>query len=152
MRIEVVYNMIKMPPIEKIPEAYTAIEDKRINMYNDYANVKSSNNEKEYLIKWKDNVYYSNDNSTYWQGYPGYPVIAILMLQNKLSLNRDVSKFFKNINWNKLNKENKRDYHLSLKQALDGISDLDMQRINEEIDKVFEEIKKLDIELTKKKI
>ena len=83
--------MLKMPPMEKIPEAYTAIEDGRINLYNDYALVKSSNNEKEYLIKWQDNIYYSNDNSTYWQGYPGYPIIAILMLQGKITLNREIS-------------------------------------------------------------
>ena len=45
--------MLKMPPMEKIPEAYTAIEDGRIEMFTDYALVKSSNNEKEYLIKWQ---------------------------------------------------------------------------------------------------
>ena len=63
-------KMIKIPPIEKIPEAYSAIEDNRVVLFADYATVKSSNNEKEYLIKWQDNIYYSNDNSTYWQNYP----------------------------------------------------------------------------------
>ena len=144
--------MLKMPPIEKIPEAYTAIEDNRVNLFDEYANVKSSNNEREYLIKWKDNVYYSNDNSTYWHGYTGYPVIAVLMLQNKLRLNRDISKFFKNVNWNKLNKENKNNYHLSLEQVLENVSQEDRKKINDEIDKVFAEITRLDIELTKKKI
>lgn len=144
--------MKKLPPIEKIPEAYTAIEDSRVIMFDDYANVKSSNNEKEYLIKWKDNVYYSNDNSTYWQGYVGYPVIAVLMLQNKLSLNREISKYFKNINWNQLNKDNKRDYHESLVQALDGVAEEDIKKIHDEINRVYEEIKSMDIELTKKKI
>lgn len=144
--------MTKMPPIEKIPEAYTAIEDNRVNLFEDYALVKSSNNEKEYTIKWNENTYYSNDNSTYWQGYTGYPVIAVLMLQSKLTLNRYISKFFKNVNWNKLNKDNKRDYHASLLQVLEGISDEDINMINQEIDKVFEEIKALDIVLTKKKI
>jgi len=144
--------MLKMPPIEKIPEAYTAIEDNRVNLFDEYANVKSSNNEKEYLIKWKGNVYYSSDNSTYWQGYAGYPVIAVLMLQNKLRLNRDISKFFKNVNWNKLNKENKKNYRLSLEQVLENVSQEDIKKINVEINKVFEEITRLDIELTKKKI
>lgn len=47
--------MKKLPPIEKISEAYTAIEDNRINLLEDYAIVKSSNFEKEYLVKWKEN-------------------------------------------------------------------------------------------------
>jgi len=143
--------MIKLPPIEKIPEAYTAIEDDRVKLYDDYAEVKSSNGEKEYLIKWKDKLYYSNDNSTYWQGYIGYPVIAVLMLKGNLSLNREVSKFFKDINWNKINKENKRDYRSSLEQVLVGTTDKDRKIIDEEIDKVYKEIENLDIKLTKKK-
>lgn len=144
--------MVKLPPIEKIPEAYTAIEDGRVTLFDDHATVKSSNNEKEYLIKWKDNTYYSNDNSTYWQGYAGYPVIAVLMLQNKLSLNREITKFFKNVNWNKLNKDNKRDYSKSLSQVLIDISEEDRKKIDAEINKVYDEIKQLDIELTKRKI
>lgn len=145
-------TMIKLPPIEKIPEAYSAIEDDRIIIFDDYANVKSSNNEKEYTIKWKGDVYYSNDNSTYWQGYPGYPLIAVLMLQNRLSLNRDISNFFKNIDWHELNSKNKGDYRASLEYVLKDISADDKRKIYEEIDRVYEEIKGLHIELTKKKI
>lgn len=143
--------MEKMPPIEKIPEAYTAIEDNRVELFDDYAIVKSSNFEKEYLIKWKDNIYYSNDNSTYWQGYVGYPVIAVLMLQAKLPLNKEVSKYFKEINWNKLNKDNKRDYKQSLEQVLENNSTEEKSIIFNEINLVFEEIKNLNIELTRKK-
>lgn len=143
--------MLKMPPMEKIPEAYTAIEDGRIEMFTDHAIVKSSNNEKEYLIKWQDNIYYSNDNSTYWQGYPGYPIIAILMLQGKITLNREISKYFQNINWHELNKKNKRNYQKSLEDILKDISPKEQENINKEIKKVFMEIQKLDIELTRKK-
>lgn len=144
--------MIKLPPIEKIPEAYTAVEDNRIELYDDYAIVKSSNNEKEYLVKWKGNTYYSNDNSTYWQGYIGYPVIAVLMLKNVLSLNTEVSKYFKYINWNEINKQNKNDYKKSVDQILTDIPSSEKKLIYMEFDKVYEEIKKLDIELTRKKI
>ena len=137
--------------MEKIPEAYTAIEDGRIEMFTNHAIVKSSNNEKEYLIKWQDNIYYSNDNSTYWQGYPGYPIIAVLMLQGKISLNREISKYFQNINWHELNKQNKRNYQKSLEDILKDISPKEQENINKEIKKVFMEIQKLDIELTRKK-
>lgn len=143
--------MDRLPPIEKIPEAYTAIEDNRVEQFDDYAIVKSSDRKKEYLIKWKENIYYSNDNSTYWQGYIGYPVIAILMLQNKLSLNKDVSKYFSNINWNELNNNNKRDYQKSLKDALIDIPKEEQILIFKEIEKVYEEIKILNLSLTRKK-
>lgn len=140
---------MKLPPREKIPEAYTAIIDNRIRMFDNYAEVLSSNRTKTYLIKWNDNLYYSNDNSTYWQGYPGYPVIAILMLQNKLTCNKDLLKYFKDINWNELNKKNKRNYRNSLEDVLENISEKDW--INQEIDKVYKEIEQLDIEITRKK-
>lgn len=143
--------MMKLPPIEKIPEAYSAVVDERVNMFEDHAIVTSSNKEKEYLIQWRNHTYYSNDNSTYWQNYPGYPVLAILMLQGKLSYDEKVATYFQNVNWNQLNKDNKRDYHASLEQILKDVSVEDRKQIDEEISKVFEEIKLLDIALTKKK-
>lgn len=143
--------MIKLPPIEKIPEAYSAIQDNRVQMFDDYATVKSSNGEKEYLIKWKDNVFYSNDNSTYWQGYPGYPVLAVLMLQGKLSLNRDILHYFANVDWNALNKETKRDYKESVNRVLKDVGETEKEEIFKEFEKVFEEVKNLDITLSKKK-
>ncbi len=143
--------MFKVPNKSKIAESYTAIVDNRITIFENEAIVKSSNGDKEYLIKWKDNLYYSNDNSSYWQGALGYPVIAVLMLQNKLSLNKDILKYFKNINWNKLNKENKRDYDLSLEGIIEMFSPSEKEKIYNEINKVYEEIKLLNIELTRKK-
>lgn len=143
--------MKKLPPIEKIPEAYTAEEDNRITMYENYAIVTSSNNKKEYLVKWKDNIYYSNDNSTYWQGYIGYPVIAVLMLQGILPLNKEISLYFKNINWNLINKNNKNDYKKSLEEVLENMSTIVKEEIYKEINNVYKKIEELDIELTKKK-
>jgi len=99
----------------------------------------------------KDNVYYSNDNSTYWQGYPGYPVIAVLLLQDKLPLNQEYLKYFANIDWNSLNKETKRDYKESVNRVLMNVSDEEKLNIYSEFEKVFECIEKLDIVLTKKK-
>ena len=142
---------MKIPPIEKISEAYTAIEDNRIELFNDHAIVKSSNYEKEYLIKWKDNLYYSNDNSTYWQNYPGYPVIAVLFMQDKLPLNKDISKYFKNINWNELNKRYKKDYSKAFNEVISNLSNDEKIKITEEINRVYELIKNINIELTKKK-
>ncbi len=80
--------MEKNPPIEKIYEAYSAIADGRVTLCVGEAAVRSSNGQKEYLVTWDDRVYTSNDSATYWQGYAGYPVIAVLLLQGELPLNR----------------------------------------------------------------
>ncbi len=143
--------MDKLPPREKVAEAYTAIIDRRVYINTDSAKVKSSELNKEYLIKWKDNVYYSNDNSSYWQGYLGYPVIAVLMLQNKLSLNREIALYFKGVEWNKLNKENKRDYKKVVELIIGNLKVEKKEKIYLELDKVVEEIKNLDVKLTRKK-
>ncbi len=142
---------MKVPPIEKIPEAYSAIIDNRIMLHDNDAIVKSSDMTKEYYVKWKDNIYYSNDNATYWQSYPGYPIIAVLMLQNKLPLDMMVAEKFKGINWNIINKENKRDYQKSLNQVLSDISSNEKDKIISEINKVYENLLKCDLIITKKK-
>lgn len=56
--------MKKLPPIQKILEAYTAIVDKHVNLTKDQAEVTSSNGAKTYTVNWDDNVYHSNDNAT----------------------------------------------------------------------------------------
>ena len=142
---------MELPNKAKIAESYSAIADNRVNLLNNEAIVKSSNEEKEYLIRWNDNLYYSNDNSSYWQGIIGYPVIAVLMMQGKLSLNKNILKYFKGINWNRLNKETKRNYELSLKKVLENLCLDEKDLIYKEMNKVYDEIKALDIGLTRKK-
>ena len=84
--------MKKMPPIEKIHEAYSAIVDGRVNLQDGIAKVLSSDRKKEYTVTWEENVYSSNDNATYWQGYAGYPIIAVLLLTGKLPFNQVVAE------------------------------------------------------------
>lgn len=136
--------MEKLPPIEKIYEAYSAIADNRIIINTESANITSSNREKEYIVAWKENIYASNDSASYWQGYSGYPVIAVLMLQGKLSLNRNIANLFKGINWTALNKKHKRNYSEAVNEVISNINE-DKQMIENEVNSVYEEIKKLDI-------
>ncbi len=100
----------KMPPIEKVYEAYSAIADGRITMHDTYALVKSSDEKKTYEVSWNGTVYASSDNATYWQGYPGYPVLAVLMLQGKLPYRKETADKMKNVPWKKWNDQYKRDY------------------------------------------
>jgi hypothetical protein len=99
-----------LPPKEKIYEAYSAIADGRVNMFDGYASVSSSDRKKQYTVEWNEDVYSSNDNASYWQGYMGYPVIAVLMLQGRISCDSAVAEYFADINWKELNTQYKNQY------------------------------------------
>ncbi|SHH57412.1 hypothetical protein SAMN02745823_00338 [Sporobacter termitidis DSM 10068] len=139
--------MRNLPPIEKIYEAYSAIVDARIVMRTDEAYVRSSNGQKEYTVTWEDEAYTSNDSATYWQGYAGYPVIAVLLLQGKLPLDREAATKFKGIDWTELNVKFKRNYAKAVAAVFDAM-DCDAgtkDRIRLEAERVFEAMKELDI-------
>ncbi len=136
--------MKKLPPIQKILEAYTAIVDKHVNLTKDQAEVTSSNGAKTYTVHWDDDVYHSNDNASYWQGYAGYPVIAVLMLQEKLPYDQKLANNFANVNWNEINKKYKRNY---VKAAADVIEEkgLDEEKVMAELERVYADLKQLPI-------
>lgn len=140
-------NMNKIPPLEKIYEAYSAIADNRVALESDFATVLSSDYSKQYAVKWDGIVYASNDNSSYWQGYPGYPVIAVLMLQKKIPCDMSFIEHFKRINWKELNKRYKNKYDKSLNEVFDSLrkNGVDVDRIESETDKIWESLKQLNI-------
>ncbi|ULO04964.1 hypothetical protein H1230_17695 [Paenibacillus sp. 19GGS1-52] len=146
--------MNKLPPIEKIHEAYSAIADERILISEDSAKVASSNRAKEYTVTWKDGIYTSNDSASYWQGYAGYPMIAVLMLQGKLTLNQTVASYFKGINWTTLNAKYKGKYAKAVAEILDGLIEqgIDVTAIENEVNAVYEQIKLLDIQTKRSSI
>lgn len=87
-------KMTKLPSVEKVYEAWSAVTDGRVQIEADSnldagrAVVKSSDGSKEYTITWRDggSVFTSSDPTTYWQGYAGYPVIAVLIELKRLPL------------------------------------------------------------------
>jgi hypothetical protein len=136
--------MKKMPPIQKILEAYTAIVDKHVELKIMKALVTSSNDAKTYTVSWDDDIYHSNDNATYWQGYAGYPIIAVLMLQGKIPFDQKLADNFASVNWNEVNaKFNvtmlKQPLKLSRKKGLDE------KEVMAELEKVYGALKDLPI-------
>lgn len=138
----------KTPPVEKIYEAFSAIADGRVTLKEESASVTSSDNSKEYIVEWKDNTYSSNDNASYWQGYFGYPVIAVLLLQGKLPFNKSIAGNFKGINWKKLNTEYRNNYSKALSKVYESLSQngVDCNAIKEEVDKIYEKLKSLKLQ------
>lgn len=139
--------MNKLPPREKIHEACSAIADSRVVIGIDSAKVTSSNYAKEYIVTWKDGIYTSNDNASYWGGYAGYPIIAVLMLQDKLKLDRSIIKYFKGINWTELNAKYKGKYAKAVSEIMDGLraNGIDCDAINKNVNEVYHQIELLDI-------
>lgn len=138
-----------MPPIEKIYEAYTAIADRRINMKEEYAYVLSSNGKKMYTVTWSNNIYASNDNATYWNGYAGYPIISVLMIQKKLILDREIASYFSGIDWNCLNCKYKRNYSAAVDEVF-KTRDLwkhSEKDIRLEVEKTYHQLKTLEIKI-----
>ncbi len=91
---------------------------------------------------------------SYWKQTIGYPIIAIMMISGELRYNKEVVKFFKNINWKKLNKEYKNDYVKVAQLILNDMKDnnVDTDWIKTETEKVYEQIKNLKLKYTKSKI
>lgn len=137
----------KMPPIEKVPEAFSAIADNRVEMSEDHALVYASDRGKSYKVTWRDGVYNSDDNGSRWQGYTGYPIIAVLMLQGRLPLDREIVREFANVDWGALNKEFKRKYDQSLALVMRGIAERggDCARIDREINCVYQALNGLQL-------
>lgn len=144
--------MQKLPPIEKLYEAYSALADKRVNMGENAATVTSSDSAKTYKVEWQDNMYSSTDNATLWQGYAGYPVISILILQKKLSVNDDMIARFSNVNWNSLNKKYKRDYRAALLEVFEQkqFTQEEISQIENATAQAFEQLKALPLEIVRK--
>lgn len=113
--------MQKLPPLQKVFEAWSALADGRVTMGESSARITSSNGEKRYEVKWEGDIYKSNDSASYWQGYAGYPVIAVLMEQGRLPYDRDFAQRFSGIDWNKLNKQHKRNYDAAAKEAFEQV-------------------------------
>ena len=139
----------KLPPIEKVYEAWTALADDRVKMHDGYADVSSSDGEKSYVVRFADHRYSSDDNATYWQGYPGYPVLAVMMLQGKLPYDEKEAQLWKNINWTQLNKQYKNNYAKAV-EAVAQDRNINLPQSTEKATQVIDALQQLPLEIKRK--
>lgn len=159
-----------MPPVQKIYEAYTAVADGRVHLGGDAnqavagtgidgmqaasgsAQVVSSDGAKTYAVQWKGDAYASDDSGTYWQGYPGYPVIAVLMLQRRLPCDLSVARRFAGVPWHELNEKHRRDYDAALQEAyaIEGLGTEEVEVCAKAARQVYELLEKMDLRLKRK--
>lgn len=142
---------MKRFPKAKIYEAFSALGDKRIKLLDEnHAIVISSNFKKEYQLVWNNKEISSTDNATFWQGYPGYPVIAIWILKNVVTVSEEIFSLFKGINWNQLNEKYKRDYDEAINEVLEELGSEERNKIETIVDEIYEEIMGLDWKIVRK--
>lgn len=142
--------MEKLPPIEKVYEAWSAIADGRVALRPDErrATVASSNGAKAYTVAWSEDgsTYSSNDNATYWQGHAGYPVIAVLMLQGRLPLDRAAADEFAHVDWTELNERFRRDYAAAVRAVVEE-RDLDAAQVEAAAHEAYAALGALEISI-----
>lgn len=140
--------MEKLPPEEKIIEALTALADGRVKLDGDghTATVESSDGTKTYTVSWsaEGREFRSNDNATYWRGYAGYPVIAVLMLLGRLPYPVGVAEQLKEIPWKALNTKHHNDYRAALAEAA-AERHLSVEEIVRECEPVMEALRALPV-------
>lgn len=144
--------MEKLPPIEKIYEAYSVLADDRINIEGNVAHVRSSNGTRKYRVEWERNIYSSTDNGTYWQGYPGYPIVAVLLHEKKIMFDESVITYFSEIDWNDLNIKYKRNYRAAVWEIFKQkkLSDKQIEKVENVTQHIFEQLQRMNIKVVRK--
>lgn len=143
----------KMPPVQKVYEAMTAIADHRVSLKESSASVLSSEGKRSYTVKWKDDLYYSDDPATYWQGYPGYPILAVMMELGRLPYDAHAAESMSGVEWHVLNEQFKRDYDAALQSVLKQkqMQEYDTDSTQKLADICMQKLKECNIMLTRKK-
>lgn len=143
--------------IAKVYEALTAVADNRIefNTSKNEAELFSSSRKKYYTITWNDDFseMMANDKSAFFQGKLSYPMITVLLLKGQIPFNKEIADTLKNIPWKELNKQYKNKYEQAIEHALTELKEkgVDIQQIEAEVSRIYEEVVKLKIGLHGKK-
>lgn len=141
----------KLPPRAKVFEAFSAIADGRVRITGPAsATVLSSNGAKTYDVEWSEDgrTIASNDNASYWQGYLGYPALAVLLERGLLQAGEDEVRALAGVPWHDLNTQYKRDYDAAVAHVLAGLPDgaPGPEVIERAVDDVLEQLAALDLQ------
>lgn len=114
----------KMPPLVKVYEALGAIGDGRVRIEDERrATVTSSDGSKTYEVETSADgrEIASNDNASYWQGYVGYPAIAVLITRGFYRAPANVIDALAGVGWKELNRKNRNDWAATIAEVEKGL-------------------------------
>jgi hypothetical protein len=115
----------KMPPIAKVYEALGAIGDDRVHIDDARrAHVTSSDATRTYDVESSVDgaEISSNDNASFWQGYLGYPAIAVMIARGLINADQTAVKALAGVPWKELNTRHRNDYDRTLEAVMQRAS------------------------------
>ena len=135
-------NYWNKPHISKVYEALTAIADGRLKMISETsAKCFSSTHNKFYSIEYDPQTaaFMSNDNTAWYTGSLSYPMIAFLMLNEKISYNHEIAEKLKGIEWKVINQRYKNDYDSAISYVLNDLrkKGIEIDLIKTEAGRIF---------------
>ena len=162
----------RLPPKAKVYEALSAVASGRVRLEREAsspyvasgperagdadlagagtAEVTSSSGDKVYTVEWTDGMrrITSNDNASYWQGYAGYPIIAVLLATGMIDYDPKVVAPLAGVPWKRINDRFKRDYDKAVESVLDEVEAKggDRAAIVAEADRIYDELAALHLE------
>jgi hypothetical protein len=141
----------KLPPPAKVYEAFSALADSRVRLGEPgRAEVTSSAGDKTYTVEWTGEFesVTANDNASYWQGYLGYPIIAVLIAAGRVQADETAIKALAGIDWHTLNERFRRDYEAAVSCVLDGLDERgeDPVDVVREVGRVMDQLEALKLE------
>ncbi len=107
----------EIPPLVKAYEALGTVGDGRVRIIDDtHAVVTSSSGGKTYRVETSagGREISSNDSASYWQGYLGYPAIAVLIERGLYRAPANVTDALAGIPWQEINRRNRNKYEKTL--------------------------------------
>ena len=139
----------KLPPRAKVFEAFTAVADGRVRLTGSgSATVVSSGGDKTYDVEWSedDRTVTANDNASYWQGYLGYPIVAVLLARGELHAAEVAVAALAGVPWHQLNQRHKRDYDAAVAHVLGELPAGDAATVETEVERVLAQLAALDLQ------
>lgn len=116
----------KLPPKAKAYEALGAVADGRVRVVSPTeAQVTSSGGDRVYTVSWTTDgrQFTSNDNASYWQGYAGYPIVAVLLATGVIEYDPGIAQALAGIPWKRLNDRHRRDYDAAVEEVLRDVAE-----------------------------
>jgi hypothetical protein len=122
------------------------------------AQVISSSGTRTYTVTWsggsavRGSRFNSNDNASYWQGYAGYPIIAVLLATGALLYDPEVARPLAGVPWKTINDRFKRDYEQAVDAVLQDVEAAggDRAAIAAQVDTIYEQLAALRLEKGKR--
>ena len=105
----------------KVYEAFGAVADGRVHLEDECdASVISSDRSKIYRVETSADgrTISSDDNASYWQGYLGYPAIAVMLRRGVCPVREDAINALGGIPWKQLNRRFRNDYSRTIAEVM----------------------------------